>query len=1112
MSIFNKCACLFIFWFLFVVKFGWSQSTNIPPTITATGNQAYCPLSEINIVTDFDIVDPDDTEIEALYIQISTGYEFGFDLLTLNGSHPNVITSWNVTEGKLTLKGINNIEVPYVDLIAAVKDVVFRSTRTNPVDKFFSFTIGDANYLPSTGHYYEYVPSTGITWTNAKVEAENRTYFGLQGYLATITSEEEAKLTGEQALGTGWIGGSDEETEGVWKWLTGPEAGKTFWFGMGNGTTVGTDFPYANWNYLGNEPNNLGNEDYAHIVSPNLVNSNPPSAILGSWNDLPNIGGNGDYASKGYIVEYGGMPGDPTLNLSASTQIYVPQITNTVSNSICGSGNVVLEAYASSATATILWFDSLTGGVPIANGNTFTTPNINLTNPYYVLASENGCEEGSRVPVLANVIEIPTIVSVTDNVVCDTASGTLSASPSAGVVNWYDRITGGNLLATGNSFVTPNLNMTTTYYVDATENGCTSPTRTPVTLTVQKTPIPTANVNQSFCDIDNALISDLSITGSNILWYQDDVSIVPLDLGDVLSNKTYYATQTINGCESQLRLPIDVIIYETVAPPDASNIPIMETCDSLQNGSDTNGFSVFDLTLNEAILLNGKSATDYSFIYFTDPAYSVFINNPSSFINTIPFTQSIFVRIENNLDNSCYVDTAFDIVVNALPIIQQNIVFKNCDEDGVPDGFTDFNLNEANDIIANNNSIDLNFTHYLNVNDADTKQNAINSSSYNNTLGNTVFARVENDQGCYRISTINLQVATTDFPAGYLHEIQNCDADNVIDGFSEFDLTQASSLFISQFPTGQNLSVHYYRNNSDAQLELNEITNIANYTNETSFSQLLYVRVESSDNGDCFGLGPHLLLTVNPRPEFEVDNSAIYCLDNNPITLTTFNPKGNYTYQWTDASGQVLSNNPEAIVASGGEYTVIATSNFGCTSFPISFTVVESAIADISMEDITIVELSNNNSITINNDNNNLGIGDYEFALDDINGPYKDEPFFDNVGAGLHIVYVKDKNLCGIAEQDVFILGFPKFFTPNNDGNNDIWRVKGLGNTFSNSSVVNIFDRFGKLIKQLNAKDGIWDGTFNGQPLAVSDYWFVAELIETSGKTRIYRGHFSLVR
>lgn len=107
---------------------------------------------------------------------------------------------------------------------------------------------------------------------------------------------------------------------------------------------------------------------------------------------------------------------------------------------------------------------------------------------------------------------------------------------------------------------------------------------------------------------------------------------------------------------------------------------------------------------------------------------------------------------------------------------------------------------------------------------------------------------------------------------------------------------------------------------------------------------------------------------------------------------------------------------------------------------------------------------------------------------------------------------MRDKNKCGIENIEVFVLGFPKYFTPNNDGSNDTWQIKGLGNDFLNSSSVSVFDRYGKLIKQLNAKNGSWDGTFNGQQLATSDYWFVVELIENSGNIRTYRGHFSLIR
>lgn len=226
-------------------------SQNVAPTLTATGNQYYCPKSQTKIVTDFNIEDEDDTEIEALYVQISEGYINGEDTLILLGSHPNVATSWSALEGKLTIEGIASALVSYTDLIAAIKDVVFQSTSNNPTNKSFSITIGDANYLPSTGHYYEYIASYGITWTDAKIAAENRTYFGLQGYLATLTSAEEAQLAGEQAAGAGWIGGNDVGIEGVWKWVTGPEAGTVFWNGVANGSTPN----YANWN--NNEPNNV---------------------------------------------------------------------------------------------------------------------------------------------------------------------------------------------------------------------------------------------------------------------------------------------------------------------------------------------------------------------------------------------------------------------------------------------------------------------------------------------------------------------------------------------------------------------------------------------------------------------------------------------------------------------------------------------------------------------------------------------------------------------------------------------------------------------------------------------------------------------------------------
>jgi gliding motility-associated-like protein len=375
--------------------------------VTAVGDQIYCPQSQQRIVTFFDIVDPDDTQIPAFYIQISSGYVVGQDQLSLIGSHPNIVANWNANQAKLTLTGVGGGSATYTDMIAAVNDVVFNSSNINVANKTFSLTAGSANYLASTDHYYDYVPANLISWTDAKAAAEAMDYFGLQGYLATLTIADEGQISGELSPGTGWIGASDAGTEGVWKWMTGPEAGTTFWNGNENGSAA--PGMYENWN--SGEPNNYGgSEDYAHITYN--------TGIPGSWNDLPNDtnGQPTNYQAKGFVIEYGGTPGDPVLNISGSTTFSPPQILSTSPSLTCENDPANLSA--TSNTTDILWYDSQNGGTLLHTGTTYN-PILTTTTTFWVLPSNNGCTTGTRTAITASVNSTPTVDTPADIFDCD---------------------------------------------------------------------------------------------------------------------------------------------------------------------------------------------------------------------------------------------------------------------------------------------------------------------------------------------------------------------------------------------------------------------------------------------------------------------------------------------------------------------------------------------------------------------------------------------------------------------------------------------------------------------------------------------------------------------
>lgn len=384
---------------LVAICMSWAQ--NNPPEIIAAGNINYCPGSNVPIVSNVSITDPDtgDTTLDVVVIQISQGYSQGEDVLMLSNLQPNIIATWSAIQGELTLSGTAS----FSEYETAISAVVFQTSQTSfNEDKTISINLGNANYLPSTGHYYFYVSNEGIRWDDAKTAAENQTFFGLQGYLATITTAEESQLAGEQSPGTGWIGANDVDNEGEWKWVTGPEAGTVFWIGNFNGSTQNNAFSF--WNNA--EPNNFGgNEHYAHITDPSIGNP-------GSWNDLPIAGDvvGSPYHPQGYLVEFGGMPGDVQVNLSASTTIVMPKILAISTLDFCENSPVSITLQTN--TDTVLWFDSVTSTTPIFNGFTFN-PSIAATTNYWVTPVFSGCNIGAKTQITATINQQPIANSIT---------------------------------------------------------------------------------------------------------------------------------------------------------------------------------------------------------------------------------------------------------------------------------------------------------------------------------------------------------------------------------------------------------------------------------------------------------------------------------------------------------------------------------------------------------------------------------------------------------------------------------------------------------------------------------------------------------------------------
>ncbi|PCJ98375.1 MAG: hypothetical protein COA50_02405 [Flavobacteriaceae bacterium] len=256
------------------------------------------------------------------------------------------------------------------------------------------------------------------------------------------------------------------------------------------------------------------------------------------------------------------------------------------------------------------------------------------------------------------------------------------------------------------------------------------------------------------------------------------------------------------------------------------------------------------------------------------------------------------------------------------------------------------------------------------------------------------------------------------------------------------------------------------------------------------------------------GCGPYFdavtgeLVTLNPEINFP--DTISFCQNEVPFLAHTTDVADGYRWYKIDTLGNetLISESDEVALTEIGQYRYEAynfisqfVNTIECPSSK-EFSVVSSELATI-----TNVEISGpigNTAISIQI----TGIGDYEYALNNSNGPFQDSNTFTSLPeVNSYTVYVRDKNGCGTVEQkieqDITVEGFPKFFTPNGDGINDFWQFipPPLTNE-SNLIYIQIFDRYGNFLAQIDPESQGWDGRYRGKSLPSSSYWFRAVSVD----------------
>ncbi|MDA0780572.1 MAG: T9SS type B sorting domain-containing protein [Bacteroidetes bacterium] len=493
------------------------------------------------------------------------------------------------------------------------------------------------------------------------------------------------------------------------------------------------------------------------------------------------------------------------------------------------------------------------------------------------------------------------------------------------------------------------------------------------------------------------------------------------------------------------------------------------------------------------------------------------IDTSQDYINTTPHTQKIWAAVNANglSETTCLgLKQVANFVVEPLAILHPVNIPRQCDGDSAndsdaQDGLFPFDTSTVmSQLLLTQNPADYNITFY------DQSDTVISTNKFPTEYlspSQKVRVVVENKPSnvtptCYQEAFFTFTV--DDSPEIGKHNIPAvCDNDDgVLDNLGVFDTSNLNKELLA----GQtNMEIQFLKRDA-----MGNDTVIGNslphpFTTETT---TVLVQIYNTSNKNCFA-EKGITFQVNENPIFDLPPTFVFCQNLGSDTISVTSPSDTYDYSWTLDGNPLPDTTQEIVIDKGGKYDVTATNPVTKCTTTKTVEVKPSQIALFDAEDITIYDLTGDgkNRVEIDNSEAALGIGDYVFALKLNDGPiglYQDSPIFEDVPPGLHTLYVKDENGCGDVELEISVIGYPFYFTPNGDGQNDTWQILGVNASFQPSSLIYIFDRHGRLMAQIPA-DGIgWNGTYNGTIMPADDYWFRVKLQDG----RSFTGHFSLVR